>query len=273
MLLNRDGFMNFTKMHGLGNDFIILHLKENEEAKLEGIKKNIKLYCDRHFGIGADGVLILTKTPKADIFMHIFNADGSQAEQCGNALRCVAKFLYEKLNIKKEILYIETIKGINEVFLHKKEAGLSLVVNMGKPTLFFLRKEFVLAENVFYITSVSMGNPHAIVEVTDFTDILVTYQNLREDENFLQFFPTGVNIEFANFLSKKKAFFRVFERGVGETLSCGSGACAVFFTGYIAEKLENKAQISSLGGSLYVFKKGENLFLEGDAFFVYEGMF
>lgn len=226
--------IKFTKMHGLGNDYIYM----------DGIHQNIqnksslaRLVSNRHFGIGSDGLILICKSDVADFKMEMFNSDGSQAEMCGNGIRCVGKFVYDKGLTNKTTINIETLAGIKTLILKVKESKVETVrVDMGEPIL-APEKIPVMAmeepvqnlkvtaiEKEFEFTCVSMGNPHAITRVEDVKTFDVKkYGKILEVASV---FPNKTNVEFVEIQDKEHIKMRVWERGAGETLACGTGACA-----------------------------------------------
>ncbi len=266
--------MKFCKMCGTGNDFIIINR--------EGIKHNlsnlaIKL-CDRHFGIGADGLIIVEKSKIADFKMRIFNPDGSEAEMCGNGVRCFAKYIFENNRSRKRDFSVETLAGIiKPQILDNGEVK----VNMGQPRL--KRKDIPVAgppeEEVINspltpqlnITCVSMGNPHCVIFVDDFKNTEIGKLGPQIETNPL--FPRRTNVEFVKVKNRKNIEVKIWERGVGETLACGTGACASVVAGVLNNKVERKVQVTLLGGKLNVewCKKDNNVYLQGEAKIVFAG--
>lgn len=226
--------IKFTKMHGLGNDYVYMdaiHQTIEKEADLA------KFVSDRHFGIGADGLILIAKSEVADFKMRMFNSDGSEAEMCGNGIRCVGKFVYDKGLTNKTTVSIETLAGIKILLLNVKDGKVETVrVDMGEPIL-APEKIPVMAleepvknlkvkalDKEFNFTCVSMGNPHAITQVQDLENFEVErYGKILETASV---FPNKTNVEFIEIQDKEHIKMRVWERGSGETLACGTGACA-----------------------------------------------
>ena len=224
----------FTKMHGLGNDYVYMdaiHQKIDNESELA------RFVSDRHFGIGSDGLILICKSDIADFKMRMFNQDGSEAEMCGNGIRCVGKFVYDKCLTNKTTVTIETLAGVKTLNLNIKDKKVETVrVDMGEPILEPEKIPVISKENPvkelklkaldkeFIFTCVSMGNPHAITVVnnTDNFDI-EKYGKLIEENKV---FPNKTNVEFVQIVDKEHIKMRVWERGAGETLACGTGACA-----------------------------------------------
>ncbi|MBS7530326.1 diaminopimelate epimerase [Hazenella sp. IB182353] len=269
--------MKFTKMHGLGNDFILIDLPELPQ--LEAWEETAIQMCDRHFGIGADGLVLLFPVDDADFGMRILNRDGSVTEQCGNAIRCAGRYYYEKNSSAKQTLVIQTRIGNQTVSLTEDE----VCVNMGEPILQGLEipvdldLERVVKQSIdvngerFWFTAVSMGNPHIVIEVEDAATFPIEIWGPLLETHAL--FPNRANIEFITVRSATDIQMRVWERGVGQTLACGSGACAVLVASVLNGQTETKAQIELLGGELTIEWNQENqqVYMTGPATFVFEG--
>lgn len=272
--------MNFTKMHGLGNDYVVINcFKEN-------IINPSKLAIDmgnRHFGIGSDGLLLISRSLVADCKMTMYNPDGTEGEMCGNGIRCVAKFAYEKGITNKKDMNIETKSGIKNVKLHIKGSIVEEVeVNMGTPIL--TPKEIPICnditdiknipvnidEKTYNVTAISMGNPHGVVFVDDIYSIDIEKIGQLLENSVL--FPKKANIEFAHCIERNGIEARVWERGVGETLACGTGACAILVASVLNGYTDLKANIKLAGGDLTVeWKDKKEVILAGRANFVFEG--
>ena len=227
--------LKFTKMHGCGNDYIYINCLE-KEIEYDLKKLAIKL-SDRHFGVGGDGIVLICKSGEADVFMRMFNADGSEGKMCGNAIRCVAKYAYEKVGIKKQEMKIQTLSGIKTLFLTiEEEKVVTVKVNMGVADFnansmpLDVAKKEVVNEKVmvlgreYFVTCVSMGNPHCVVFLKGVLDLDVN--SLGAEFEKLPLFKEEVNIEFVEKKSDDEIIMRVYERGSKETLACGTGACA-----------------------------------------------
>jgi diaminopimelate epimerase len=270
--------MKFHKMHGLGNDFIVVHI---EESLPTGVSELAKKVCDRHTGIGADGLVFITPSDRADIQMRIFNADGTEAQQCGNAVRCVSKYFYERVNDSKTEILVETIRGIQQIVM-QVEAGIvqQVRVDMGEPILepsqipvqsAEIHHQVEVEGKSFPCTAISMGNPHAVIEVDQITDELVTGIGPVIEKN--EIFPERANVEFITIHSPHDITMRVWERGVGETMACGSGACAALVASRLNGKAERQATIHLLGGDLQIdWSEADNhVYMTGPATFVFTG--
>jgi len=279
--------MHFTKMHGTGNDFIIIESKD----KRRNWSPLAIAMCDRHFGIGADGLLIMLPSAKADFGWRIFNADGSESETCGNGLRCSTKYFVERGLAKagqKEIT-IETIAGVRKAVITKKgDEVIKVKVGMGEPKFEARDIPVVARKNqgkrgsmlIYPVTIdgkelklnlVSMGNPHAVFFYRgDLTRFPLASIGPKVEHHKL--FPARTNFEVARFLGEGKIESRTWERGVGETLACGSGACATAVAAKLYGYIKDKAEIKLLGGVLEIEWSGEGeVFLSGPAETVFEG--
>ncbi|NTZ18294.1 diaminopimelate epimerase [Paenibacillus sp. JMULE4] len=276
--------MDFTKMHGLGNDFIVL--AGHDELPRDASELAVRL-CDRHFGIGADGMVYLLPSQKADYRMRIINSDGSEAEQCGNAIRCAAKYIYDHGMVDKAAtgLTIETIgAGVQPVQLSVTDGRVTAVrVDMGAPVLNGLEVPTVIdAERIvsypvsvdgqeFRFTAVSMGNPHCVIFTEDALQVDL-YKWGPELENH-PLFPRRINVEFATVHSRDYADMRVWERGAGPTLACGTGACATLVAGVLNGLMDRKATVSLKGGDLLIeWSEADNhVYMTGPAETVFKG--
>lgn len=265
----------FSKMQSTGNDFIVLNYLE---SKLNYSYKLLSSFlCDRRFGVGADGLLVIDKSDIADFKMRIFNKDGSEAEMCGNGVRCFAKYVYEKGLINKKEILIDTLSGIKKVFLEiEGSTVISSKVNMGTFNFEKAKIPMIYEENqekvkidIFDTYSVSIGNPHTVcfVENVDKLDIN-KYGTLIEN---YKYFPNKTNVEFVKILNNTTINTRVWERGVGETLSCGTGAVASVVVSNRYKNVEKNCKVEMKGGILEVEILDSSVFLRGPAEFVFEG--
>lgn len=283
--------IKFSKLHGQGNDFIVINALSEQNLKPLFKKDEIKKICHRNFGVGADGLIFVKKSSVADFKMDYFNRDGSAAEMCGNGIRCMAKFIFEKNLSKKTQLNIETLAGIKEIFINLKNNKIeSIRVDMGRPE--FSPKKIPVRENrlseilnykleidskFFYINCVSMGNPHCVI----FLDKKNNLNNIPFKkwgillENH-PFFPNKTNVEFVKLDNINQLSMRVWERGVGETLACGTGACAAGVCALRLNKISSgKVKINLPGGELSVIltDKKSNIFLEGKVMHIFDGQY
>jgi diaminopimelate epimerase len=273
--------IKFTKMHGLGNDYVYI---DAINQKIENESSLAKFVSNRHFGIGSDGLILICKSDSADFKMRMFNSDGSEAEMCGNGIRCVGKFVYDKGLTDKTTVKIETLAGIKTLVLNTKDGKVETArVDMGEPILEaekipVISKEQPVknleleAENKkFKFTCVSMGNPHAItiVENTKEFDVEKYGKILEVDKAF----PKKANIEFAQIIDKENIKMRVWERGAGETLACGTGACATAVACNLNGLTGRKVNIELLGGTLNIEwnEKDNHVYMTGPAVTVFDG--
>ena len=275
--------MKFTKMHGIGNDYVYVNcFKET----VEDPAAVARFVSDRHFGIGSDGLILIKPSEAADCEMDMYNLDGSQGAMCGNGIRCVAKYAYDYGIVHKTQISVATRSGIKYLDLTVKDGKVSQVkVNMGAPILtasqipVVSEKEEVINEplevngETYYITAVSMGNPHAIVYMTD-VDHLDIEKIGPSFENHVAF-PDRVNTEFVEVLDEHTVKMRVWERGSGETLACGTGACAVAVASILNERVDGDKPVTVklLGGDLEIYwNRQENLvYMTGPATTVFDG--
>ena len=275
-------YMRFTKMQGLGNDYVYVNCFQE---KIENPPELARKISDRHFGVGSDGLIMINPSDKADFEMEMYNADGSRGEMCGNGIRCVAKYVYDYGLTDKTSISVETLGGVKYLDLTVKDGKVKLVkVDMGKPEL-EPSKVPVIAEGdravdapidvdgeEYRMTCISMGNPHAVV----FVDCDVRELPLEEIgpkfENHERF-PKRVNTEFVRVLDRHTAEMRVWERGSGETLACGTGACAVAAACALNGHTEDEVTVKLLGGDLHIRWDRENdtVYMTGPAEVVFDG--
>lgn len=273
--------MKFTKMHGAGNDYIYINAMQeciNDPSALA-----IKL-SDRHFGIGSDGLVLIMLSNNADFRMRMFNADGTEAEMCGNASRCIGKYVYDKGLTKKTALTLETRAGLKKLEL-QVENGLvnSVCVDMGEPVLkpvlipvdligdYAINIPVLIDQVPYELNCVSMGNPHAVIFMQGIDNLNLPQLGPKFESNIL--FPKRTNTEFVEIIDQGHVRMRVWERGAGETLACGTGACAVLVAGVLSGHLQRKALIDLKGGSLQIEWNAQNnhVYMTGGAVTVFEG--
>jgi diaminopimelate epimerase len=272
-------------MHGLGNDFILIDCLSKSLGDSSFLSYLAKKLCNRNFGIGADGLMLILASSKADLQMRIFNSDGTEAQMCGNGIRCFAKYAYENKLISKNKFTVETLAGIitpELIFKDKEISGIK--VDMGIPKL--ERREIPMegedtptvvdetltidSKYVFKITCVSMGNPHCITFVNDVQSISVDEIGRKIENHPL--FPEKTNVEFIQVLNKQEINFRVWERGVGETLACGTGACAALVASVLNKKTDREAIIHLPGGDLDIqWADDGHVYMTGPAELVFKG--
>ncbi len=270
--------LSFTKMHGIGNDFILIDCRSGAlKTRGEELGELSKRLCHRRFGIGADQVLLLYNSEKADFGMRIFNADGSEVEMCGNGIRCFAKYIWDRGLSDRNVLDVETAAGI----IRPEKSGGLVKVDMGEP-VFDGRlipvdhdgpvKDFPLKilDREFKITCVSMGNPHAVIVVDDAARFDVAkYGPLIENNGF---FPKRTNVEFIQIMDPGKIRMRVWERGAGETMACGTGASAAAVAASLKGIADRRVTVVLAGGELVIEWKDDNrVYMTGPAVEVFEG--
>lgn len=261
--------MQFVKMHGLGNDYVYVNTIKEPLRKPERIAKIIS---DRHRGIGADGLILVGRSRVADFSMDMYNADGSRSEMCGNGIRCVAKYVYDKKLTTKKRLSIETLSGVKYVnLIVEKDQVNEVEVNMGKPWFAEEEQLLNLKDKEHNIRLVSMGNPHAVLFVDDVEKFAVNKIGPEIEKHEL--FPNRVNVEFCQVIDRKTMRVRVWERGSGETLACGTGACASAVVGVLNNLTEPEITIKLLGGDLKVKwdRRQNRVFMKGPAVTVFDG--
>jgi diaminopimelate epimerase len=279
--------IDFAKMEGLGNDFIFIDDRDENIGKQVDSPDLAKRLCSRHFGIGADGIILINNSKSDDFKCTIYNSDGSEPEMCGNGIRCFAKYLYDNKITSKKKIKVETLAGtiIPEIFTDK-QGNVELVrVDMGEPILtpseipFISENERAVKEKLFLndigdyeeVTAVSMGNPHAVVFVDDIKEVDVEKQG-RQIENHERF-PEKTNVEFIEVLKEDELLMKVWERGAGQTLACGTGACGALVAGYLNKKCLNKVLIHLDGGDLEIEwdLKNNHIYKTGPATLVFSG--
>lgn len=273
--------MKFTKMQGIGNDYVYVNCFQE---KIENPSELAKKISDRHFGVGSDGLILICPSDKADFEMKMYNADGSRGEMCGNGIRCVAKYVYDYGLTDKKQISVETLGGIKYLDLTVENGKAVLVkVDMGSP---ILEPELIPVkaegENVidasiiaggaeYKMTCISMGNPHAVIfwDGIDSMEIEKTGPSFEEHERF----PNRVNTEFVEVLDEKTVKMRVWERGSGETLACGTGACAVAVACILNGRTEDTVCVKLLGGDLLVQwdREKNKVYMTGPAEVVFDG--
>jgi diaminopimelate epimerase len=275
--------MKFTKMHGIGNDYIYVNgFKEQIENPTEFAIK----WSDRHKGIGSDGLVLILPSTYCDFRMQMLNADGSEAEMCGNAARCIGKYVYDNGLTDKTNLTLETLSGTKKLklFLDRDNSVVSVTVDMGEPILesgqipVIFEKSTVLNEMIHFssslqyrITCVSMGNPHAVIFTKNIDKLnLPKIGPIIENSSI---FPKKTNVEFIDILSTDRIKMRVWERGSGETLACGTGACASVVAGILNGFTDRKTTVELLGGELIIEWNAfdNHVYLTGSATTVFEG--
>jgi diaminopimelate epimerase len=271
--------MRFWKMHGLGNDYVVIDNRDQKISEKQASEYAKKL-CERRFSVGADGLLLVSNSKVSDVKMRIFNADGSEAEMCGNGIRCFAKYCYENGVVKKTEFLVETLSGVKQVWLTVKDDEVQTVkVDMGAPNwqrsaLPMVGEGTCINETLevdgepYKVTCLSMGNPHCVTFVENVDEFPVDYVGPIIENHSA--FPKRTNVGFVQILNRTELKVRVWERGCGETLACGTGTCAAVAAANKLGKVGNKVTVHVLGGDLQV-EVGKTLFLSGAAEKVYEG--
>lgn len=273
--------LEFTKMHGLGNDFIIF----------DGINQNLpnhnelaKKVCDRHFGIGADGMMVVERSSNSDTKMLFYNADGSQAPMCGNGIRCFAKYVFDKNLVKNKEFKVETLAGIMRPKITLSEKKISFVeVNLGKA--YFLskiihantNKEKILNESIeidgkmFKISAVVVGSVHAVIFVDDLSKIDISTIGPKIENH--QLFPNKINVNFCKIIDDTNLQVLTWERGVGQTLACGTGAASTAIISNILYNTSKKVNVHLLGGKVEIEQRDDEVFMTGPAEVICEGVY
>ena len=269
--------MRFTKMHGIGNDFIVVDAIHESVSKPAALARRV---CARRFGVGADGLILMCASERADATMRIFNSDGSEPEMCGNGIRCAAKFLYDTGLVKKADMAIDTLAGVKNIHLDVEgERAVSVTVDMGEPVFEPARIPVAAESNRIRVSlggrevsffCVSMGNPHA-----------VTFDLFPDEEDFRRFgremechpiFPAKANIEFCRVENRGHISVKVWERGDGPTLACGTGSCAVLAAAASLNLADRSADIRLPGGTLHdLWRQDNHIYMTGPAETVYVG--
>lgn len=273
--------MKFTKMHGIGNDYVYVNCFEESVKNPAEVSKFVS---DRHFGIGSDGLILISPSAIADFRMNIYNADGSQAEMCGNGIRCVAKYVYDYGLTDKTEISVETLAGIKYLRLQVENGKVASVeVNMGAPILESKEIPVAVEESpvvnvpvevkgkIYHMTCVSMGNPHAIIFMNNVKDLDIEAIGPYFENHTV--FPKRTNTEFVEVLDRNTVNMRVWERGSDETLACGTGACATTVACILNDKTENEVTVHLLGGDLKIRwdREANQVYMTGPATVVFDG--
>lgn len=273
--------MKFTKMHGLGNDYVYVNCFKE---KIGNPPEAARILSDRHFGVGSDGLIMICPSEKADFEMEMYNADGSRGEMCGNGIRCVAKYVYDYGLTDKTNISVETLGGVKYLDLTVKDGKAVLIkVDMGRPELkperipivsggdAVISEPIVVDGAIYRMTGVSMGNPHAVIFVDDVKGLELEAVGPKFENH--ERFPKRVNTEFARVIDRETVEMRVWERGSGETLACGTGACAVAVACILNGLTEDKVTVRLLGGDLLIEwdKEADKVYMTGPAEVVFDG--
>lgn len=273
--------MKFTKMHGCGNDYVYVNCFEETVQNPSAVSVYVS---DRHFGVGADGMILICPSEIADFRMVMYNADGSEGSMCGNGIRCVAKYVYDHGMTDQTRISIETKSGIKHLELTIKDGKVSLVkVNMGAPVLKpeqipvlsdgdrMVNEPMTVLDKEYRVTCVSMGNPHAVVFVDDTKTFPV--EKLGPHFENHKWFPDRINTEFVQIISRSEANMRVWERGSGETWACGTGTCASVVASVLNGYTDDRVLVHLLGGDLQIFydRRADTVWMTGPATTVFDG--
>lgn len=273
--------MKFTKMHGCGNDYVYVNCFEETVKNPE---EAAKIVSDRHYGIGSDGLILICPSDKADFRMAMYNLDGSEGKMCGNGVRCIAKYVYDHHLTDKTRISLETLGGIKYLDLNIKDGKVeTVVVDMGEPVLIPEKIPVNLSGDkavniplevdgkVWYMTCVSMGNPHAVVFVDNTKELDLEKIGPKFEKHPI--FPEQVNTEFVHVIDRHTVDMRVWERGSGETLACGTGACATAMACILNHKTDDEVLIHLLGGDLLIRydRETNHIFMTGPAAEVFSG--
>ncbi|MBQ4435345.1 MAG: diaminopimelate epimerase [Clostridia bacterium] len=274
--------MRFSKMQGIGNDFIIINCFEEDVSDPSRLAIQM---CRTHYGIGADGLVLLEPADGADVSMRIFNSDGSESEMCGNALRCIGKYMYERGMTEQTTLSVLTRGGIHELWMTVEDGVVTYVkADMGTPELsprhipvdlpgeIVLKHRLQMMGQTMFITCVNMGNPHTVIFVRDPEVIDLPVLGPMIEHHPL--FPRRTNVEFVRVIKRDVLQMRVWERGAGETLACGTGACAALVAGVLTGSCDRSVQMKLAGGNLSLqWNAADNhVYMSGDASFVFDGV-
>lgn len=276
--------LDFTKMHGAGNDYVYIDALNGSPVEPAQIPELARRISDRHFGVGSDGLVFIMSSAGADYKMDMYNSDGSQGRMCGNAIRCVAKYVYDRGLTRKKSLKIETLSGIMTLDLQVAGGVVTQVrVNMGKavfdPALIPVRwhdskmidEPIAVAGHLYALTCLSMGNPHAVtfvdqVETLDLAKLGPLFENHT-------LFPDRINTEFVQVIDRHNLRMRVWERGSGETMACGTGACAALAAAMVTDRSERRVTVHLNGGDLQIEwdRNSDDIIMTGPAAFVFDG--
>lgn len=272
--------INFEKLHGIGNDFIIIDDRDNQISTYNEIARKM---CDRRFGIGADGFMVVKQSQIADIQMLFFNADGSQAPMCGNGIRCFSKYVYDHQIVKDKNFIVETLGGMMrpEIFTDDLGETASVKVNLGQPKLIaqdipvatekdlFFDETIEIEGKIFKISALQIGSVHAVIFIDNVEDFDIDYYGPRIETHSL--FPKKINVNFCQVIDKNELKVITWERGVGQTLACGTGAaCAAYMHNALYDG-EQLAKVNLLGGAVIIELVEDTVYMTGPAEFICKG--
>ncbi|HHX13148.1 MAG TPA: diaminopimelate epimerase [Clostridiales bacterium] len=273
--------MKFTKMHGCGNDYVYVDCTKN---LIDNIPETARKVSDRHYGVGSDGLILIRPSKEADFMMDMYNYDGSRSQMCGNGIRCVGKYVYDNGLTDKNHIKIETLSGVKDLELFVEDGKVqSVTVDMGKPILtpslipvdldmdMVINEPITINGEIYKVTCVSMGNPHAVVFVEDTKDVPIEIIGPLFEKH--EIFPNRVNTEFVQVIDRTHIDMRVWERGSGETLACGTGACASVIACILNGLTDHEVRVTLLGGDLIVRydEKVDIVYMTGPAVTVFHG--
>ena len=262
--------MRFTKMQGCGNDYIYVNAMEE---RVESPGRLAKAVSDRHFGIGADGLILIGASKTADFSMEMYNADGSKGAMCGNGIRCVGKYAYDHHIVDKSQISVETLSGIKYLDMKVENGKVTAVtVDMGEPEQTSELPEKIEVDGTEYeFTGISMGNPHAVLFMDEIDSL--DLETIGPKFEFHKRFPDRTNTEFVKVIDRTHVKMRVWERGSGETMACGTGACAVAVASILAGHTEDEVEVELLGGCLQIRwdREKNRVFMTGPAVEVFRG--
>ncbi|MCD5406908.1 MAG: diaminopimelate epimerase [Desulfotomaculum sp.] len=280
--------MQFIKMHGLGNDFVLVNCLASINLPVDLVKLAQQV-CHRNFGIGADGLVLLWPSDTADLRMQILNPDGSEAEMCGNAIRCVAKYVYEHHIVQQEKINIETLAGmiVPQVIVAKglvntvqvdmgkpalQQSQIPLQMPTGSPTDRVINKSLAVEGQVFNITTVSMGNPHCVIFMPELDKVPIA--QLGPKIEIHPVFPQKTNVEFVQVINRQEVRMQVWERGAGLTMACGTGACATVVAAVLNDLTGRKVTVHLAAGTLMIeWLNNQHVYMTGPAVEVFSGEF
>lgn len=273
--------MKFVKMHGCGNDYVYV---DCTKELIDNIPETARKLSDRHYGIGSDGLILIRPSKEADFMMDMYNYDGSRSQMCGNGIRCVGKYVYDNGLTDKKHIKVETLSGVKDLELFTEDGKVqSVTVDMGKPILtpslipvdldmdMVINEPITVNGEIYKITCVSMGNPHAVVFVEDIKNVPLEIVGPLFESH--EIFPERVNTEFVHVINRSHIEMRVWERGSGETLACGTGACASVMACILNGLTDHEVRVTLLGGDLIVRydEKVDIVYMTGPAVTVFHG--
>ncbi|WP_330397440.1 diaminopimelate epimerase [Maledivibacter halophilus] len=275
--------INFSKMHGAGNDFIVVRAED-----INGIDYCVlaKKVCDRHFGIGADGLMVVEESEKYDIKMSYYNSDGSVGEMCGNGIRCFSKFVYEKNIVKKENILVDTLAGVKKIELTIDGNGKveKILVDMGKPEIkakavpvitdkeTFINEVIKIEDLSVKVSSILMGVPHTVIFVDEIKEKEVYEIGAKIEKHNI--YPQNTNVNFVEIVNRGFIKVDTWERGAGKTLACGTGVCSSVYIAYLLNHVDKRVNVNVPGGKMTIYiNNDDEVFMEGTANFICDGKF